>query len=55
MCSGVNVLVDDTIKASKKYLISKIYRIFPLYAISSALALVIRQLYLGRIGFLSRI
>lgn len=55
MCSGINALADDVIKSSKKFLICKIYRIFPMYAISSVLALIIRQSYLGKIGVLSRI
>lgn len=55
MCSGINTEVEDVLKESNKFFVRKIYRIFPMYAISSILALAIRQLYLGQVGILSRI
>lgn len=55
MCSGIKFLGGDVLESSKKFLIHKIYRVFPLYAVSSVFALIIRQIYLGRIGILSRI
>lgn len=55
MYRGISTEAEDIIKASNKFFIRKIYRIFPMYAISSVLALAIRQLYLGQVGILSRI
>ena len=56
MCSGISVLVDDdVIKTSSKFFIHKIYRIFPMYLISSVFAITVRQICLGEIGVLSGI